>query len=146
MSENNDEPPKWSIILNEKFGEEFLNYPRDQQEAVVDFMNIVQTHGLDNFDAFKGKGKIKPSWAPPAYLHSDNYEYAKTHNLWHYHLGIPYYQEGRGEFLTSDWLLHFQWNQHHPTDKYNIYLADCSSHYRSNGIFYLPSQPYLVKK
>ena len=33
MSENTDEPPKWSIILNEKFGEEFLNYPRDQQEG-----------------------------------------------------------------------------------------------------------------
>lgn len=125
----------WSF--KKQFAKEFSRYPLDQQDKIIAFLDLFEQHGLGNFNLYQGK--ISPSWGglEPA---DPRFSFAKTHHLWHYHIGIPKYVMKHGKYLTSDWVLHFQWK-----DKgEHINLVDICYHYRNDGTFHLPHHTYLA--
>lgn len=126
----------YSWSFKKQLAKEFANYPQDQQDKILEFTELFELHGLSDFTKYTGK--IFPSWSG---LDSDNplCQYAKTHCLWHYHLGIPKYLSRHGKYKTSDWVLHFQW----PEQGNFIILVDVCYHYRSDGTFHLPDIKYL---
>ncbi|WP_028211622.1 hypothetical protein [Paraburkholderia mimosarum] len=124
----------WSF--NAQFAIEFSRFPQDQQDAVLDFTDAFEQHGLSDFSKFPGK--ITYSWkgVPPG---SAEFIYAKANELWHYHIGLPTYTQGP-KYSTSDWVLHFQW----PKQGDHINLVDLCYHYTSGGLFYVPAAKYLA--
>ncbi|OXJ01079.1 hypothetical protein CFB48_13545 [Burkholderia sp. AU33647] len=124
--------------FNAQFAIEFARFKQDQQDAVIDFTDTFEKHGLSDFSKYPGK--ITYSWkgVPPG---SSEFIYAKANDLWHYHVGLPTYTQW-AKFATSDWVLHFQW----PGQGDHINLVDLCYHYTSNGQFYMPSAKYLVPK
>ena len=123
--------------MGKQFQAEFKNYPEDQRRVIVDFIAIYQQYGLSDFSKFKGK--LTPSWKGVDSC-SDNYQYAKANALWHYHIGIPTYQQSLyGDYFTSDWVLHFMWE--HKDN--HIVIVDVLFHYKADGTFHLPSPKYL---
>lgn len=126
----------YSVTFKTQFAVEFANYPAKQQTAVLTFAQIFQQHGLADFTLYDGK--ITPSWSG---LNPGDADYAYTYgsDLWHYHLGIPYYKQVHGKYKTSDVVLHFQWANRGK----HIALVDVYDHYRADGTFYLPPASYL---
>lgn len=126
----------FTVEYSEKFSEEFVRFPEDQQLKVAAFALLFQTHGLGDFSKYEGK--ITPSWQGLA--PSDQaYVYASSNSLWHYHIGHPAYTQSIGPYKTSDWVLHFQWVGKGP----KITLVDMYAHYTTKGDFYLPPPSYL---
>ena len=70
-----------------------------------------------------------------------NYAYTYANSLWHYHVGLPEYKQGVGQYLVSDWVLHFQWYGRGP----HIDLIDLYQHSRADGSFYLPASIFLAR-
>ncbi|MES2128475.1 MAG: hypothetical protein V4463_14505 [Pseudomonadota bacterium] len=126
----------YSYGFKKKFAVEFANFPKSQQDRILDFALTFEQHGLSDFAKYPGK--ITPSWAGNA--NGAEYQFALANELWHYHVGIPTYKSVHPKFSTSDWVLHFQWK-----GKGNhVDLLDIYSHYRVDGTFYLPSLDYLA--
>ncbi|WP_186100524.1 hypothetical protein [Burkholderia gladioli] len=115
---------------------EFKNFPKNQQDAILDFTDIFENFGLSDFSKYPGK--ISPSWSG-AIMGSAEYVFAFSNELWHYHIGIPRYNYVHSKYATSDWVLHFQW----PGQGSSISLVDVYSHYTSSNKFYLPPSNYL---
>lgn len=125
----------WGVRAN--FAKEFERYPKDQQDSISDFLFTYQQFGLRN--ETKYPGKLSCSWAN--LLATDpNFVYAKDNNLWHYHIGLPAYMQAARGYRTSDWVLHFQWEN----AGNHIDLVDTCYHKKANGQFYLPSADYLI--
>lgn len=127
------------VFLTTQFQKEFDNYPPDQQDLVLDFVDIVEEYGLSDFD--KLEGKLSPSYNTDD---PEKYDYAFQNGLWHYHIGIPEYRVTHGKYKTSDWVLHFQWFKNKQSNE--IWLLDLYSHYDSQGSFYLPPASYLPNR
>lgn len=128
----------YKVSFGKEFAKESVNYPKDQKQAIADFVNTFQNFGLADYSKYQGK--ISPSWSG-INMTQESYDYAYTNHLWHYHLGIPSYKNIGQPYYTSDYILHFQWKNRGN----EIALLDCSSHYTSTKIFYLPPERYLVK-
>lgn len=124
----------WSV--KNQFQTEFDNFPEDQQDKIIEFTDLYEVHGLNDFDVYEGK--IAPSWSG-ADIDPDVHEYAKSNELWHYHIGIPEYREVHSKYKTSEWALHFQW----PNKGNHIILVDLYTHYLSDGTYYLPPESSL---
>lgn len=120
----------YTTSFRTQFAVEFKNFPRDQQDKILDFTDIFETHGLSDFTKYVGK--ISPSWSGSATPAAQ--AFAKANDLWHYHIGLPGYTQVHSKFKTSDWVLHFQWINRGD----HIDLVDLYSHYRADGTFYLP--------
>ena len=128
----------YRVKFHKQFAIEFRNYPKNQQDKIFDFIETFKQHGLSDFSKYDGK--IAPSWSNLEGS-NPNYIYAKANNLWHYHIGIPIYQQIHSKYKTSDVVLHFQWRQGENV----IYLVDIYNHYKHDGSFYLPSFSYLAQ-
>lgn len=128
----------WSF--NKLFSKEFKNYPKDQQDKILEFLDIIEEHGIPPGEYSVFPGKLSVSWRGLDESHP-NYAHAKSNHLWHYHLGLPCFKQSPGGFLTSDWLLHFQYSY----GSNHIHLADTYMHKTSDNKFYLPSDAYLTK-
>jgi mRNA-degrading endonuclease RelE of RelBE toxin-antitoxin system len=124
------------VNFHKQFLAEFKNYPKEQQNKILDFIDIFEEYGLSDFTKYEGK--IAPSWSGQN-ISLDNSIYAKGNDLWHYHIGIPFYNQLHSRYKTSSVVLHFQWKDRGNT----IYLADIYDHYDCNGNFYLPPPHYL---
>ena len=124
-----------TVSFGARFAEEFPRFPTDQQDKILAFVEQFERHGLNDFAKFEGK--IARSGAD---LDDDDplKAFCENNNLWHYHIGIPEYEERHEKYKTSDWVLHFMW-----PEKNHIVLVDIYSHYTSDGGFYLPSEGYL---
>lgn len=129
----------YTVDFSKTFRLEFARIPATYQNAVASFVVTYQQHGLG--DQTKYIGRLSPSWhrLPP---NAPPYIYAKKHDLWHYHIGLPTYSGGQSWGRTSDWLLHFQW----PEQSTHISLVDLYTHHKSNGDFYLPPENSLVEE
>lgn len=128
------------VTLRKKFSEEFTRLKQDQQDKVMDFVFVAQTHGMSDFSKFPGK--VTPSWKN---LSESSQEYAYTYEncLWHYHVGLPTYRPSvSGNYQTSDWVLHFQWLNRGGSDEV-ISLVDLYQHLTCDGKFWLPKPEYL---
>lgn len=128
----------YTWAFNAQFALEFSRFQKDQQDAVLDFTDTFDAHGLSDFTKFPGK--ITNSWRglPPG---SPEFVYARANELWHYHIGLPVYTTGP-KYSTSDWVLHFQW----PGRGDHVNLVDLCYHYTSSGQFYMPGAKYLIPK
>jgi hypothetical protein len=127
----------YSYGFKKQFAIEFANFPTDQQDKVLDFADTFEISGLSDFTKYAGK--ISPSWSGLPKFHPSAV-YAKANHLWHYHIGIPNYSVVHAKYMTSDWVLHFQWTNRGS----HIDLVDLYSHYKNDGSFYLPSSNSLL--
>ncbi|MDO4450777.1 MAG: hypothetical protein Q4B79_07470 [Moraxella sp.] len=118
-----------------RFGQIFLkhfnNFPKADQIKIRAFAKHIEQFG---FDGLQGRNKSSddvpmthPNW-------SERILYAKTHNLWHYHIGIPHYEKSKKGDYTSEYVLHYI-----KGDDF-VKLVDLSAHPPLN----LPSLEYLV--
>jgi hypothetical protein len=123
--------------FKQQFAKEFHNYPQDQQDKILEFVELFELHGLADFTKYPGK--ITPSWSGLAAT-DPVCQYAKGHALWHYHIGIPKYSSNHSKYKTSDWVLHFQW----PNKGDHVILVDVCYHYKSDGTFHIPDSRYLA--
>jgi len=120
-----------------KFADEFKRLPAAEQDKVIEFTDLYEAHGLADFSKYPGK--ITQSWKglDPA---GDDYKFTYNNCLWHYHIGLPKYNQSvSGKYLTSDWVLHFQWMYKGS----HIALVDLYQHVGYNGKFWLPKPEYL---
>lgn len=123
--------------FGKQFAIEFGNYPKKQQDKILDFTDIYEEHGLIDFSKYQGK--ISPSWRGIEKT-DPIYDFTYSNNLWHYHVGLPSYTKSKyNNYLTSDMILHFQWKKRCT----HIRILDITDHYRSNGEFWLPNSNYL---
>lgn len=126
----------YTVSYQLQFRQELQRMPRPEQMAVATFITTYQTYGLGN--QTKLVGRLSPSWHGLPINHP-NYQFARKFDLWHYHIGLPYYS-GRQEWdRVSDWLLHFQWVGRGD----HISLVDLYQHHRDDGSFYLPAASRL---
>lgn len=126
----------YTVTYGKQFAIEFQNYPEEQKDKILDFTDIFEKYGLEDFNQYEGK--ISQSWSGLG-VTTENFNRATEHDLWHYHIGLPEYQQVHGKYKTSDIVLHFQW----PDRGSAVNLVDVYSHYTSDGEFYLPSDTYL---
>jgi hypothetical protein len=122
----------WSFSI--LFAQQFKQFPSPDQDKILDFIETYETHGLSDFSNYEGK--ITPSWSGDGISQND---YAHDNSLWHYHIGIPDYKQRHPAYKTSDWVLHFQWENKGD----HITIIDLYSHYNYDGEFYLPPEAYL---
>lgn len=133
----------YTFEYGKQFAIEFSKYPTDQQDAILDFLVLYQQEGLGDFSKYPGK--ISPSWKGVPF-NSPTYRYAYDNKLWHYHIGIPDYVKSRyGGYLTSDWVLHFIWDDWQSMGKH-IVVVDILFHYKKDGTFHLPTEKYLERQ
>lgn len=50
------------ILLGDEFVKEYPNFPPNLQNAIVDFIYLVERYGFDHAVFCHYKGKISPSW------------------------------------------------------------------------------------
>ena len=123
--------------FGKQFAIEFTNYPVEQQNKILNFIETYQQFGLIDFTKFQGK--IKPSWLGIDKL-NPVYDFTYSNSLWHYHIGIPDYQKSKyNHYLTSDMVLHFQWKK----QATHIRILHITWHYKATGEFWLPANEYL---
>lgn len=131
--------PKYTVARGAQFTWQFRNLPEDFQDAVITFTDIYEIYGLSDFNNYPGK--IKYSWDVPSddpkYL--EKVMYARQNKLWHYHVGLPEYKQGNGNYKVSEWVLHFRWDNDE-----RITLLDLCEHNDSTGRFRLPPENYLA--
>lgn len=128
------------ILLGDEFVKEYPNFPPNLQNAIVDFIYLVERYGFDHAVFCHYKGKISPSWRNLSPT-DPNYTYTYTNHLWHYHIGIPsYHLSPMGHYHTSDMVLHFIWHKKQDS----IIIVDCTDHYRYDKSFWLPAPQYLT--
>lgn len=134
---------EFEVEYSDEFAKQFDNFPEEQQDKVLDFTDIYEEFGLADFSKYPGK--ITPSWKNLP-IESKDYDYTKSNNLWHYHMGDPEHPEYivsiSGKYKTCDRLLHFM----RESDT-TIVLVDVLDHYKDKAktIFWLPAPSQLVK-
>ena len=128
---------EYTFSFGKQFANEFKNYPQNQQDAILDFLDIYEVHGLGDFKLYKGK--IAFSWKGLQYT-DPVYQYAKSNDLWHAHIGLPNFRKSDyGRYYTSDMILHFQWINRGNVIK----VVDITPHYKADRQFWLPTVSYL---
>ena len=127
----------YSWEFGKQFAVQFGRYPEDQQDKILDFTDIYEEFGLQDFSKYQGK--IAPSWRGIDKTHPI-YDFTYSNNLWHYHIGMPDYVKSKyNNYSTSDMILHFQRKDHIK----HIRLLDITWHYKANGEFWLPTSECL---
>lgn len=92
------------VKLHPAFARHLLNFPKDDQDKIRQFILHVERYGLTGL-----VGRNKPSnnvpKDDPKWL--AKVQFASRHNLWHYHIGIPCYTGRQGD-KTSRYVLHYR--------------------------------------
>lgn len=122
--------------FSDQFAKEFKQFQEDQQDKITDFIFTYQEHGLSDFSKYEGK--ITPSWKGDN-ISQEDYQFAVDNHLWHYHVGLPEYEQNHPKYKTSSDLLHFQWK----FKGNEIAIVDLYRHYKLDGSFYLPPESNL---
>lgn len=125
------------VELSDFFSTNFANFLREDQDKIARFIQHCQAHGLDD----RLPGKLKSSTNVPG-TDPDYYakvQYAKDNYLWHYHIGIPDYEQQNPfcKVSTSRYVLHFQ---RFPGNKV-IRIVDLDDHRPMS----LPKREYMIK-
>ena len=93
---------KRSLQFDKDFISTMTNYER---LAIIKFVEHVEEHGMNNLP-----GRNKPSTDVPSTdrAYQAKVNYATKHNLWHYHIGLPVYDETKdhGDY-TSRYVLDY---------------------------------------
>lgn len=107
------------------------NFPKDELLKIGQFVTHLERNGFVGL-AGRNKSSSDIPFDDPDYV--AKFEYAKKYNLWHYHIGIPHYNEknGFGDY-TSKYVIHYI-----KGDDF-IKIVDFSAH----PPFQLPIEDYL---
>ena len=93
MDEKQEIPaPRYIVSFGQKFLDQFDNFPPEDQDKILDFSNHVAEWG---FDGLPGRNKPSHNVSTDDPCFRDKVRYAMDNNLWHYHIGIPSYDESR---------------------------------------------------
>lgn len=102
-------------MFDVKFGETFqFHYDKvfseEKLDLIDDYIDHFEEHGWGGW-----KGKISPSWKVPLNYHdaAERIAYAKKHNLYHVHFGLPSWTNSGYGYSTSDQVIHFQKIDYH---------------------------------
>jgi hypothetical protein len=123
------------IILNINFGrifaQEFIHFPKDDQLKIFNFVNHLKFNG---FVGLPGRNKESTNVSADDHLFLIKVKFARENNLYHYHIGIPVYDETKptGDW-TSKYILHYSYLD---TD---VKIIEMSQH----PPFNLPATDYL---
>lgn len=124
---------QYNVSLGRLFAVEFKNFPKDDQDKILDFIKHYQQHG---FAGLPGKNVPSTRIPPDTENYEELYHFASFYQLWHYHIGIPMYELSYVEkYLTSEWLLHYR-----RMSRVDIRIVDLSYH----PPFRMPSEDYLT--
>jgi hypothetical protein len=82
----------------------------------------------------KGKNHSSDNVPPEDVNWLEKVKYAQKHNLWHYHVGIPFYENSEYGYLTSYYVLHYQ-----KLTETHIKLIDLDTHSPMG----LPKESYM---
>jgi hypothetical protein len=127
----------FTVGFKRKFAFEYeQRLGKADRTAINVFIATFVQHGLA--DQTRYVGRVSPSWMNIPTDHP-NYKYAQENHLWHYHIGIPKYQGAQAWGKTSDWILHFQWQDRGD----RVELVDLYAHHDQDGKFRLPTADYL---
>lgn len=119
------------VIFGQLLQKEMLNFPDEDLQKIKCFVEHVRKKGFYNLE-----GRNKPSddvqKDDPCWL--EKVRYVQKYDLWHYHIGIPKYDNSDYGDKVSEYVLHYikgdgfikivEFNQHPP--------------------FKLPSEDYLI--
>lgn len=129
-----DDIPKSGIkvVVAPLFAKHLKNFPKADREKIRIFAEHIENTG---FVGLIGRNKNSdnvptddPNW-------SKKVAYAQKHRLWHYHIGVPTYNDDKPDGdKTSEYVLHYILNDH------QIILVDMSAH----PPFELPSEQALI--
>ncbi|WP_404408547.1 hypothetical protein LG272_10970 [Pseudidiomarina marina] len=121
------------VTLGKLFAQQFGNFPPDDQDKILDFIEHYQSYG---FSGLCGKNVPSTRIPPETDNFEELYSFAQFYALWHYHIGIPTYETSYFEqYLTSEWLLHYRRMQ-----RTEIRLVDLSYH----PPFRMPTEEYML--
>lgn len=119
------------VILSPVFAQYLKNYPKTDREIILAFINHVEQFG---FDGLQGRNKSSdnvptddPNWLTKV-------KYAQQYQLWHYHIGIPYFTLSEQGDYVSEYVLHYTLGDD------EIVLIDLDSH----PPFNLPKEDKLM--
>lgn len=97
----------------------------DEKNKIFNWIAKVEQYGLFKYPKLAIPGKIAPSWSNAKEPH---YSYAQQYNLWHYHIGHENYEQGEGDYLKSNWMVHFIWDKRNRNSCFTIKLVDYTPH------------------
>lgn len=126
-----DSSPKIEVLFSALFLQEFKYFPEQDRRKIKGFIDHIREYGLNHLP---GRNKSSDDISPDDPYWAEKIHYVQTHRLWHYHIGIPNYDErnGFGDY-TSEYILHYirgdGW----------IKIVDFSAH----PPFLLPKENYL---
>ena len=127
-----DEKEKlYRIEFGEIFISSFNNFPLIDQDKIYDFIYHVENLGFEGLPG-RNKSSDEVPKDDPDFL--KKVKYARKHNLWHYHIGIPECNRDNsyGDW-TSEYILHYS------VKNRNILVIDLDYH----PPFLLPKEKYL---
>lgn len=119
------------VYFGEKIAAQIMNFPDEDLQKIFAFKQHIETYG---FDKLVGRNKSSDNVPFNDPFWSEKVAKAQTYNLWHYHIGIPHYDEsnGVGDF-TSQYVVHYIKGNDF------IKIVDFSAH----PPFQLPTEDYL---
>lgn len=92
------------VDFSRSFAQKIVHFPNTDQEKIFEFIEHIEKYG---FDGLKGRNKSSdnvpkddPNW-------SAKVSYAHQYRLWHYHIGIPFYEMAYNGEQVSEYILHY---------------------------------------
>lgn len=93
------------VVFGETFYQHFKNFPKSDQIKIMQFVDNVETYGLENLTG-RNKSSDNVPTDDPNWL--TKVRYAQQYKLWHYHIGIPNYETATNGEQVSEYILHYQ--------------------------------------
>ncbi len=120
----------FDVQYGRKIANEMQYFPSKDLIKIKKFENHIKQYG---FDGLEGRNKSSDNVPTDDPQWQAKVRYAQQHNLWHYHIGIPCYENSDQGDKVSEYVLHYI-----KGDNF-IKIVDMNGH----PPFNLPRQEYL---
>ena len=98
------------VSYSEDFQKKLKHFPKTDQLKIRRFVEHIEQFG---FEGLQGRNKSSdnvpidnPNW-------QQRVIYAQKYKLWHYHIGIPYYEIANNGEQVSEYILHYIRDDNH---------------------------------
>ena len=125
------ESSPFEVTFGQIFIDHFNHFPIPDQDKIYDFVEHLENRGVEGLPGRNKSSEDVPK-EDPQFL--AKVKYAQKYNLWHYHIGIPFYDEDRpyGDW-TSEYVVHYILKEN------EVILVDMGDH----PPLQLPKENYL---
>jgi hypothetical protein len=94
------------IEMSKYFEKQYNNSSEEDADKIDDFREYVEKYGLQSP---KGLNKNSDAVNNNYHFAKRDLQFAHDNKLWHYHVGIPYYNTSKGlRRYTSEKVIHYQ--------------------------------------